>query len=62
MILAFNDLSIGDYFKYDHTPGVLYRKKTKSTAVLVGAPCKETGRTWVRFTRNTDVELVQDTY
>ena len=62
MILAFNDLVIGDYFKYDHTPGVLYRKRTKSTAAIVGKPCKETGRTWVRFTRNTDVKLVQDTY
>ena len=43
MILPFNDLIAGDYFKYDHTPGVLYRKRTKSTAAIVGKPCKETG-------------------
>ena len=60
MTLSFNDLSIGDYFKYDHTPGVLYRKRTKSTATLVNGPCEETGRNWVRFTRNTDVEFVQN--
>jgi hypothetical protein len=56
---AFNDLSIGDYFQYEHVPGRLYRKRSKGTAVIVGAPCEETGRTWVRFPKDTNVQLVQ---
>ena len=56
--MTFNALDIGDYFQYEHVPGRLYRKRTKGTAVIVGAPCEETGRTWVRFTKDTNVTRV----